>query len=218
MDILQEIVAWKRIEVEHEKALMPPARLYAQVEQIMQQQTSVRSMSQRLRQSDSGIISEFKRKSPSKGWIHQDAHPEDVVTAYERGGACAASILTDGKYFGGCMDFVRAVRPLVDLPLLRKEFIIDEYQLFQAKAIGADAVLLIAAAAAAPVAAVGAAIPTAVRAAAGFAPAAHLRDLLVGGVDLLHLLLGQIRQGVVMVVIRMILSGELPVCLFDFFI
>ena len=145
MDILQEIVAWKRIEVEHEKALMPPARLYAQVEQIMQQQTSVRSMSQRLRQSDSGIISEFKRKSPSKGWIHQDAHPEDVVTAYERGGACAASILTDGKYFGGCMDFVRAVRPLVDLPLLRKEFIIDEYQLFQAKAIGADAVLLIAA-------------------------------------------------------------------------
>lgn len=145
MDILQEIVAWKKKEVEQEKTLVPPSRLYALVEQIMEQQGARRSMRQALCESRSGIIAEFKRKSPSKGWIHQDARPEDVVTAYQRGGASAASILTDEKYFGGSMDFVRAVRPLVDMPLLRKEFIIDEYQLFQAKAIGADAVLLIAA-------------------------------------------------------------------------
>ncbi len=145
MDILQEIVAWKKKEVEQEKTLVPPSCLYALVEQIMEQQGARRSMRQALCESCSGIIAEFKRKSPSKGWIHQDARPEDVVTAYQRGGASAASILTDEKYFGGSMDFVRAVRPLVDMPLLRKEFIIDEYQLFQAKAIGADAVLLIAA-------------------------------------------------------------------------
>lgn len=126
-DILQEIVANKRLEVASAKAKQ-------------------RSMKQRLAESQSGIIAEFKRKSPSKGWIHADALPELVVPQYASGGACAVSILTDHEYFGGSIDFIRRVRDLVpDLPLLRKEFIIDPYQLYEAKVVGADAVLLIAA-------------------------------------------------------------------------
>jgi indole-3-glycerol phosphate synthase len=92
-----------------------------------------------------GIIAEFKRKSPSKGWIHPDVEPEDVVPRYAEAGAAALSILTDTEFFGGCREFIKRVRPMVQTPILRKDFIIDEYQIFQAKEIGADAVLLIAA-------------------------------------------------------------------------
>ena len=144
-DILEEIVAHKRIEVAEQKEQMPPRKLYAEVEQMMAEGVTKRSLSQALAQDDFGIIAEFKRKSPSKGWIKEDGKPEVIPPSYEKAGAAALSILTDEKYFGGSMDFVRKARPLVDLPILRKDFIIDEYQLFQARHIGADAVLLIAA-------------------------------------------------------------------------
>ena len=144
-DILEEIVAHKRIEVAEQKEQMPPRQLYAEVEQMMAKGVAKRSLSQSLAQDDYGIIAEFKRKSPSKGWIKEDGKPEVIPPAYEKAGAAALSILTDEKYFGGCMDFVRKARPLVSRPILRKDFIIDEYQLFQARQIGADAVLLIAA-------------------------------------------------------------------------
>ena len=143
-DILEEIVAWKRIEVEEQKKVLPPRQLYAKVESLM---TSLnrRSMRQSLADSPYGIIAEFKRKSPSKGWIHPDVEPEDVVPEYARNGASALSILTDEKYFGGQAAFIGRMRPLVTTPILRKDFIIDEYQIFQARLIGADAILLIAA-------------------------------------------------------------------------
>lgn len=108
-------------------------------------QLKMRSMRKSLERSMSGIISEFKRKSPSKGWIHADADPLDVIPKYAKSGASAISILTDQKYFGGELEFIRKVRPLIDTPILRKDFIIDEYQLFEARLMGADAVLLIAA-------------------------------------------------------------------------
>ena len=144
-DILQEIVADKRIEVARQKAALPPSVLYKEVEALMQTGRKLLSMKQSLAQSASGIIAEFKRKSPSKGWIKEEGRPDIIPASYAQNGAGAISILTDEKYFGGNMDFIRIARPHVSCPILRKDFIIDEYQLFQAKAIGADAVLLIAA-------------------------------------------------------------------------
>ena len=144
-DILQEIVAFKRVEVEQQKQLVSPRDLHTKVERLMAAGISAHSMSRSLVSSPYGIIAEFKRKSPSKGWIHEDARPMDVVPMYAAGGASALSILTDNKYFGGTLDFIPQVRQVVDIPILRKEFIIDEYQLFEARLVGADAVLLIAA-------------------------------------------------------------------------
>lgn len=127
-DILEEIIADKRAD-------------------LAATRKKSRSMKRSLAESSSGIIAEFKRKSPSKGWIHADAKAEIMVPQYAEGGASAVSILTNEKYFGGSPAFIQAVRASVpDLPILRKEFIIDEYQVYEAKAIGADAILLIAAA------------------------------------------------------------------------
>ena len=148
-DILERIIADKRMELVAAKRLLPPSRLSLLVEQQMEQeraQCQRLSMRESLAQSASGIIVEFKRKSPSKGWIKEDGRADVIPASYAAHGAAAVSILTDGKYFGGCLDFIRAARPLVGLPILCKEFIIDEYQLYQARQVGADAVLLIAAA------------------------------------------------------------------------
>lgn len=102
-------------------------------------------MKRALASSPAGIIAEFKRRSPSKGWIYKTAKADEIPTAYEAAGASAISILTDAKFFGGSLRDIRTARPLVDIPILRKDFIIDEYQLLQARIAGADAVLLIAA-------------------------------------------------------------------------
>ena len=147
-DILEEIVANKRIEV----AIAQQTVSLEYLEELTRDKIKadgclkLRSMKQSLAQSKSGIIAEFKRKSPSKGWIHADAQPADVVPVYAAGGASALSILTDEKYFGGQLEFVRQMRPLVgETPILRKEFIIDPYQVYEARLYGADAILLIAA-------------------------------------------------------------------------
>jgi indole-3-glycerol phosphate synthase len=92
------------------------------------------------------IIAEFKRRSPSAGTIRNDLSANDVATRYERGGACAISVLTDEQYFGGSVSDLQVVRTSTVLPLLRKDFIIDEIQIYEAAVVGADAVLLIAAA------------------------------------------------------------------------
>ena len=100
-------------------------------------------------ESNSGrfnIIAEFKRRSPSAGTIRSDLRASDVVTRYERGGACAISVLTDEEYFSGSILDLAAIRESTALPLLRKDFISDEIQIYEAAAFGADAVLLIAAA------------------------------------------------------------------------
>lgn len=144
-DILEEIVAHKRVEIEQKKEQLPPRQLYALVENIMSSDSSHRSMSQSLTSDPYGIIAEFKRKSPSKGWIKEEGLPEDIPLAYQRNGAAALSILTDKHYFGGELDYIKRARKLVEKPVLRKDFIIDEYQIFEARMVGADAILLIAA-------------------------------------------------------------------------
>lgn len=141
-DILEEIIARKRILLEEQKQIVS-------LEQLMEsaEEDSPRlSMRESLLASPTGIIAEFKRKSPSKGWIKAQALAEETVPAYERSGAAALSILTDEPFFGGSLKDIRTARPLVSIPILRKDFIIDEYQLYQAKVVEADAVLLIAAA------------------------------------------------------------------------
>ena len=141
-DILSEIIANKRFEVDLQKQAIS----IEQLQEGISESPTLRSMKQALASSASGIIAEFKRRSPSKGWIQEEACPEEIVPSYAAAGASALSILTDEKFFGGSLKDIRAARPLVEIPILRKDFIIDEYQLYQAKIVGADAVLLIAAA------------------------------------------------------------------------
>lgn len=146
MDILSEIIAHKRTEVELQKQSVSPEQLREQVQKLMESSSVPRhSMRQTLASSPTGIIAEFKRRSPSKGWIYETAKAEEIPAAYETAGASALSILTDEKFFGGSLRDISTARPLVDIPILRKDFIIDEYQLLQARIVGADAVLLIAA-------------------------------------------------------------------------
>ena len=146
MDILSEITDHKRIEVELQKQAVSPEQLREQVRDLMENSPAPRrSMKRALASSPAGIIAEFKRRSPSKGWIYKTAKADEIPAAYEAAGASAISILTDEKFFGGSLRDIRTARPLVDIPILRKHFIIDEYQLLQAHIAGADAVLLIAA-------------------------------------------------------------------------
>ena len=146
MDILSEITDHKRIEVELQKQAVSPEQLREQVRDLMENSPAPRrSMKRALASSPAGIIAEFKRRSPSKGWIYETAKADEIPAAYEAAGASAISILTDAKFFGGSLRDIRTARPLVDIPILRKDFIIDEYQLLQAHIAGADAVLLIAA-------------------------------------------------------------------------
>ena len=145
-DILSEIIAHKQTEIELQKQTVSPEQLQEQAGIIIRENAAHRrSMKQALAASSTGIISEFKRRSPSKGWINEAARAEEIPAAYEAAGAAALSILTDEKFFGGTLRDIRTARPLVRIPILRKDFIIDEYQLLQACIVGADAVLLIAA-------------------------------------------------------------------------
>ena len=143
-DILDNIVAHKRIEVAEFKEKLSPSALYAEVEKMMDT-TQVTSMRDALLNSETGIISEFKRRSPSKGWIMQEGKPQLIPLAYQKNGASAISILTDNNFFGGDDSYITIARESgVTLPVLYKNFIIDEYQIFQARRCGASAILLIA--------------------------------------------------------------------------
>jgi indole-3-glycerol phosphate synthase len=141
MNILDRIVFDKRKEVSLRKSLIP----VKQLEQSVLFDRPENSLANALRNSTSGIIAEHKRRSPSKSEINQDLNVQDIATGYENAGVCGMSVLTDAKYFGGSLDDLLLARASTKFPLLRKEFIIDEYQLLEAKAYGADVILLIAA-------------------------------------------------------------------------
>lgn len=141
MNILDRIVIDKRKEVDLKKSIIPASQLESSV--LFNRPTI--SLANRLRESSSGIIAEHKRRSPSKAVINQKNSVSEVALGYQSAGASGMSVLTDGKYFGGSLDDLLLARASVQIPLLRKEFIIDEYQLLEAKAYGADIILLIAA-------------------------------------------------------------------------
>jgi indole-3-glycerol phosphate synthase len=141
MNILDRIIIDKRREVILKKSIIPVSQLEASV--FFGKRTI--SLSENLQNSNSGIIAEHKRRSPSKAEINYGFTVEEVTKGYENAGACGISVLTDGKYFGGSLDDLLFARASVNIPLLRKEFIVDEYQIIEAKAYGADLILLIAA-------------------------------------------------------------------------
>lgn len=142
MYILDTIVADKRLEVKARREAVSLEHLKNLVAGL----PKGRSLKQALLASPTGIISEFKRKSPSKGSIHPDAEVVPVVSAYQAGGCTAVSVLTDYPYFGGTIGDFKTARAVLDCPMLRKDFMIDPYQVYEAKVLGADVILLIASA------------------------------------------------------------------------
>lgn len=141
MNILDKIVADKYKEVALKKQVVPSSQL----EQSALFKREGNSLANALKNSNSGIIAEHKRRSPSKDNINQKTNVGQVAMGYKKAGVCGISVLTDIKYFGGSLEDLLLARAAVDTPLLRKEFIIDEYQIIEAKAHGADTILLISA-------------------------------------------------------------------------
>lgn len=140
MNILDQIIASKKREVTLKKRVIS----INQLENSDLFNAKTHSLSKSILNSPFGIIAEHKRRSPSKGTINHNLSVEEVVIGYENAGASGISVLTDSQYFGGSLDDLLLAKAAISTPLLRKEFIIDEYQILEAKAYGADAVLLIA--------------------------------------------------------------------------
>jgi indole-3-glycerol phosphate synthase len=148
-DILVQILEWKRQEVALAQQAVPLAELRRQVADL----PPTRDFRQALQHRDTQgtrIIAELKKASPSAGVIRADFDPVAIATTYAEHGAAAISVLTDARFFQGRLEFLTAVRQAVPVPLLRKDFVVDPYQLYEARLYGADAVLLIAAALAVP--------------------------------------------------------------------
>jgi len=142
-NILDKIITNKRIEVENHKRQY---NIDDFMRFIVDSVIEPKSFKEALAESNTGIIAEFKRRSPSRDWIFKDAKIEDIIPSYSLNGASAISVLTDMDFFGGSLNDLDKARSLTETPLLRKDFVIDEYQLYQAKASGASAILLIASA------------------------------------------------------------------------
>lgn len=140
--ILDKIIANKRLEVERHKKDASINELEKRLSTI----TTPASFKEAIKNSRTGIIAEFKRRSPSRDWIFKDAKIEDVIPLYSQNGASAISVLTDMDFFGGELADLELAGSLTKTPLLRKDFVVDEYQLYQAKISGASAILLIASA------------------------------------------------------------------------
>jgi indole-3-glycerol phosphate synthase len=140
-DILQEIVATKHGEIASARGRLPESELERRAATIPPARDFRGAL---LRGPGVGVIAEVKKASPSAGVIRADFDPAAIARAYERGGAACVSVLTDGPYFQGSLDDLRAVRAAIGLPVLRKDFILQRYQLLEARCAGADAVLLIA--------------------------------------------------------------------------
>ena len=141
MNILDQIIASKKKELVLKKSVVSVAQL--ENADLFNKKTN--SLSKSIINSPFGIIAEHKRRSPSKATINNSFSVEEVVKGYENAGASGISVLTDTQYFGGSLEDLLLARSSVQIPLLRKEFIVDEYQLLEAKAFGADTILLIAA-------------------------------------------------------------------------
>jgi indole-3-glycerol phosphate synthase len=150
-DILERIIATKRVEVAHGLNTLPMNALRDQIEAqrqdpLFKPRGFVAAIKGKIANGNPGIIAEIKKASPSKGILRADFEPAWIAQSYERHGAACLSVLTDVEYFQGSSAYLKAARAACALPVLRKDFMIDPYQVLEARAMGADAILLIAAA------------------------------------------------------------------------
>ena len=145
-DILNKILATKKTEVAASKLAVSLDQLQAQAEAQGEPRDFVGSIHKKVMANKAAVIAEIKKASPSKGVIREDFKPAEIAKSYEKAGAACLSVLTDEQYFQGSAAYLKQARAACKLPVLRKDFIIDEYQVFEARAMGADCILLIVAA------------------------------------------------------------------------
>ena len=143
--VLEKIVTRKREEVAQRKAVVSIADLEQQAQQASAVRGFARALQERVKNKQAAVIAEIKKASPSKGILRENFHPAEIAQSYAAAGAACLSVLTDVDFFQGADRYLQEARAACDLPVIRKDFVIDPYQVVEARAIGADAVLLIAA-------------------------------------------------------------------------
>jgi indole-3-glycerol phosphate synthase len=142
-DILKNILNYKAEYIAHAKRNIPVKEMQHRAEDCESQYDFVNELLRTIGEGKPGIIAEIKKASPSKGIIREDFQPDVIAKSYEDAGACCLSILTDVEYFKGSDDYLKQAREVCNLPILRKDFILDPYQIYEAKVIGADCILII---------------------------------------------------------------------------
>src|ERR1051325_7531850 len=145
-DILDKILATKRIEVRAALDKKPLDQVREEAYAVSDPRDFVGSIHHKIVAGKEAVIAEIKKASPSKGVIRENFHPEEIARSYEKGGAACLSVLTDAQYFQGSAEYLKQARNACKLPVLRKDFMIDAYQVYEARAMGADCILLIVAA------------------------------------------------------------------------
>lgn len=142
-DILLKILARKQQEINERSASITTEMLKASLADASQPRGFIKAILQKIKEDDAAVIAEIKKASPSKGVIRENFHPADIAKSYAKGGAACLSVLTDVDFFQGADSYLQEARGACSLPVIRKDFIIDPYQIYEARVLGADCILLI---------------------------------------------------------------------------